>query len=451
LPAARFGVVDYLRERLVGSDLSQAYAAWQALQPMVNDDSRRVALAATEALEEGVPRVIPEVLDLGTAGEGEVRLEGSPIALTAVASSSVGWLRVEQDGAIIRVRPEAPEDQEASLVLSGPTGQWTIPVRLTMPDTESEPPPPPPEPEPQPQPVPPQPEPPHTQPPEPAPQPEPPRAQEPAPQPEPTPPPAVVATTPAPGHGRGTGYVPWWLIAVLIVGSAVLIYLNWPGEADSRKLWYDEDNTGLYVYRSWGDPLILSSFAALVVGLVARWAGPIALGIVAGCAAFVIEHGLLILGGGISGDETTYWLGATAAAAVMAVVLLLVLWPGSWPVWPVAPPAAAMVVAGGILLLVSSLITQPNNGLAFVDVTWLAVLEPFVTVALAWLALAATEARARIWLTAAAATYALISIVSAVPALTEGDSPPAFLTALFGNALVVAGVFSRGLRLQSRP
>ncbi len=107
LPAARFGVVDYLRERLVGSDLSQAYAAWQALRPMVNDDSRRVAQAAAEALEEGVPRVTPAVLDLGTTGEGEARLDGPPIALTAVASSSAEWLRVEQDGATIRVRADA--------------------------------------------------------------------------------------------------------------------------------------------------------------------------------------------------------------------------------------------------------------------------------------------------------------------------------------------------------
>ncbi len=427
LPAARFGVVDYLRERLIGSDLSQAYAAWQALQPMVNDDSRRVALAATEALEEGVPRVTPAALDLGTAGEGEARLEGPPIALTAVASSSAEWLRVEQDGATIRVRAEAgPGDREASVILSGPTGEWTIPVhdtraevavdQMTMPDTESEPPPPPPEPEPEP--------------PQPAPTPEPPHAEPHAEQP--------------------TEKAPWWLIAVLVVGAAILIYLNWPGEADSRKLWYEENTTGWYVYRSWGDPMMIASFAALVASLAARWAGPVALGIVAGCAASVIEDGLLILGGGMSYDETTYWLGATAVALVMVVVLLIVLWPGSWPMWPVARPAMAMVIAGGILLLVHVFVQHPD-GLAFLDVTWLAVVEPFVTVAIAWLALAATAPVARIWLTAAAATYAVISMIAAVPALTEGDSPPAFLTALLGNGLIVAGVLSRELRLPSRP
>ncbi len=317
------------------------------------------------------------------------------------------------------------------MILSGPTGEWTIPVhdtrlevaadRLTMPDTESEPPPPPPEPEPEP--------------PQPAPTPEPPHDEPP------------VDTHVEQPTERTT---PWWLIAVLVVGAAILIYLNWPGAAQSRELWDDETATSWYVDRSWTDPTILASFGALVAGLVARWAGPIALGIVAGCAVSVIEDGLLILAGGISDDETAAWLGSTAVAAAMTVVLLLAQRPWQWRVWPVAPPAAVMVVAGGILLLVHPLVPHPD-GYAFVDVTWLAMLEPFVTVAIAWLALAATLPRARIWLTAAAATYALISIVAAVPALTEGDSPPAFLTALLGNGLVVAGVLSRGWRLRSRP
>ncbi|TCO21182.1 caspase domain-containing protein [Kribbella steppae] len=495
LPAARFGVVDYLRERLLGSDLSQAYAAWQALQPMVNDDSRRVALAATEALEVGVPRMTPEVLDLGTAGEGEVRLDGAPIALIAVASSSVEWLRVEQDGAIIRVRAGAPEDQEASVVVSGPTGEWTIPVRLTMPETESEPPPPPPEPEPEPPQPAPQPEPPHLQPvvemvpetvPEQRRQPRPEPRLEPArdlaepslkPPPEKRAEPAVRRVEPAaklvesppeksvqppaeqpaeertePTRDDVAFTPPWWLIGVLVVGAVILIYLNWPGpEGDPRYIWKDHDNTGWYVFRSWHDPEIVSSFGALLAALAARWSGPIALGIVAGCVGSLIADGLLILGGGIAYIEQNYWLGVTAVAGVMVGVLLIVLWPGRWPVWPVPPAGAALAVAGGILMLMSPLITNPNDGVAFVDVTKLALLEPVVPVALAWLALAASEVRARTWLAAAATTYALISIVAVIPAYTEGNSAAAFLTALFGNLLVIAGVLSRGLRLQSRP
>jgi len=110
-----------------------------------------------------------------------------------------------------------------------------------------------------------------------------------------------------------------------------------------------------------------------------------------------------------------------------------------------------VVVAGGILLLISTLITHPSDGLAFYDVTKLALLEPVATVALAWLALAANQARTRTWLTAATATYALIKIVATVPELTEGGSLPAFLTAMFGNLLVVAGVLTPVLRPLSRP
>jgi hypothetical protein len=237
--------------------------------------------------------------------------------------------------------------------------------------------------------------------------------------------------------------------------------VNWPGETASRKLWYDDDTTGWYVYRSSGDPIVVSSFAALLASVIARWSGPIALGVVAGCVASVLEDGLLILVGGISSDESTKlfgiwadetaaWLVTGAVAATMAAVLLIVLWPGRWPLRPVPPVPVVLAVAGGVLLLVSALIRHPD-GVSFFAVTRLAAVEPLVTVALGWLALAATEGRARIWLTAAAATYAVISMIAAVPALTEGDSPPVFLTALLGNGLVVAGVLSRVLRLQSRP
>ena len=61
---------------------------------------------------------------------------------------------------------------------------------------------------------------------------------------------------------------PWWLIAVLVVGAVILIYLNWPGpEGDPRYLWKDHENTGWYVFRSWHDPEILSSFGALLASL----------------------------------------------------------------------------------------------------------------------------------------------------------------------------------------
>jgi uncharacterized caspase-like protein len=439
LPAARFGVVDYLRERLEDADLGQAYAAWQALHRMVDDDSRKVSEAAIEAIAQGVPRVTPAALDLEVAGGvavGELRVEGPPIARTAVASSEAGWVRVEQDGATVRVTaaPTSSSDRIASVVVEGPTGQCAVPVRLTMPDTESEPPPPPPEPE---------------APSKPTPVPQP-------PEPEQTQPASVVSrqseaprkTPESEKPPKTSGQVPWWAVAALTVGALILVVLNWPGAY--RYIWYDHDNTGWYVYRGWGDPVVLSSFAALLAGLAARWSGPIALGVAGGCAVSLIEGGLVILGAGISWNETGTWVATVAVAAAIVAVLLIVLRPVGWRFWPVAALTAGLIVAGGVLVLASALIKHPD-GISWFTVTKLAVLEPLVMVGLAWLAVAATQARTRIWLATAVTTYAVISIVGSIPAATRGDSPPAFLTALFGNALVAAGVLIRVRRPPSHP
>ncbi|MFG1628875.1 caspase family protein [Kribbella sp. NPDC049227] len=510
LPAARFGVVDYLRERLDGDDLGQAYAAWQALHRMVADDSRKVSEAAGEAIASAVPRVTPGEVVLGEdVPSVELQVEGPPIARTAVASPGAAWVRVEQDGVTVRVSadPADPGNNESSLIVAGPTGECTVPVHLTLPKTNPEPPPPT-EPAPaseervQPLPV--------SEPallsdpaptsapqsdtaatsktsvsqpdPEPvaalkaAPATEPGRVSEPeleavaeskpapvaelatASQPEPqtaaaskpSESTAKPASQPLTSAERGLGTAPpWWAVAVLALGSVALVYLNWPGPLHSQYLWSHSD-TGWWVYRSWGDAVILSSVCAVVASLVARWSGPLALGVVAGCALSVLEDGVVILGGGISADETTPWALSTVVTAAMVAVLLIVLRPTSWRYWPVPVAAAALVVAGGVLILVSALIHHPD-GYSWFTVTKLALIEPVFTAGLGWLAVAATDKRSRIWLAAAVTTFAVMSCISVIPALTQGSSPPAFITAVLGNVLVVVGVLSREVRLQSRP
>jgi hypothetical protein len=243
---------------------------------------------------------------------------------------------------------------------------------------------------------------------------------------------------------------PWWLIAVLIAGSAFLVYLNWPGAAYSRKLWYDS-NQGWYLYRTWYDPAIWGSLIALVAALVARWAGPIALGVVAGCAVSAVEGAVLIVGGGISADETAAWSLSALVAAAVGVALVLWLRPSIGSLWPVWPPAAAMVVAGGILLVLSAVVPH-SDGVSFFMVTPLALLDPIVAVGLAWPALAAVDTRTKTWLTAAVVTYSAIGIIGGIPALTQGHSPADFFTGLFGSVLIAVGVLvSRGRPLPSHP
>jgi uncharacterized caspase-like protein len=486
LSAARFGVVDYLRERLHGADLGQAYAAWQALQRMTDDDSRKVSEAAHRAMAEAVPRVTPENVDLGTLGQAgasaELRLHGPPIALTAAASAGAPWIRVEQDDAVVRVSAESPGPGEhmASLILAGPTGQRTIPVRVRVPDVKVVP-----DLEtvpgvvakPEHEPVPdrelhPEPEPPErpaallpestltpaavsaasiAEPITPAKAehlreqtPQPPDAQPVAADLAPSQPAAAEqapAQPPVSEKAATGGAVSWWVVALMAMGALALIILNWPGPTYSRKIWSDESMTGWRVYRSWHDPEILSSVVVFVASLALRWSGrlaPVALGVVAGGALSIVEDGLLILASDIAGEEVAVWIAATAIAAGVAAVVLLTLRPRSWPLRPVRLPAAGLAIAGGVLLLLSA--TIKTDGVSFLMVTKLAAMEPIVTVALAWLALAAVETSSRLWLSATAITYALVSMVAIIPALTDGGSSSTFVTGLVGNALVVAGI-----------
>jgi hypothetical protein len=520
LTATRFGVVDYLREQLHGSDLGQAYAAWQALQQMIDDDSRKVSEAARRAIAEAAPRATPTELDLATTAEStveaELQLTGPPIALTAVASSATPWLRVEQIGTLVRLSatPPTPGTHETSLLLAGPTGEHTIPIHLQTPEPE-------PESEPEPEPVQGHAAGPETAPavevgPEVAPEPVPesalaglaalespaepassdhePPAQlpeatltaeaeaeaeaeadtdststpapvaEPVTLPEPaaviqpsTPrkpqPAASMARLATPPEGEPPARLPeatvavggpvsWWVVGGLAVGALLLFLMSVPGAAESRTVWSDEANTGWRVYRTWHEPEILGSVVAFVMSLVAGWSrrwAILALGIVAGCVVAVLENGVLILGGGIAGQEVGVWVAATAVAAGMTVVLLAVLRPRGLRLWPVDLPAAAFVVAGAVLLFINAGIRHPD-GISFLDVTKLAPLEAFVVLSLGWLALAAVEPKTRLWLSATTSTYVLISIVASIPALTDGHSEPAFLTSVAGNVLAAVGM-----------
>ena len=134
LSMVRYGAADELRDRLHGEDVRQALAAWHALSAMVEDDSRKVAESAEAALAAAALRVSPEALELVAVGdhaEGELLLDGSPIALCATATSDEPWLHVEQDGSGVRVKAYLGDIQrlEGRLVLTGPiTERLEVPV-----------------------------------------------------------------------------------------------------------------------------------------------------------------------------------------------------------------------------------------------------------------------------------------------------------------------------------
>ncbi len=497
LAATRFGVVDDLRGRLREPDLGQAYAAWQALQRMLDDDSRKVSDAARRGVAEAVPRVTPETLDLGVAdpapAAGELTLEGLPIALAAVADTEISWIRVEQAGAVVRVLAEPPGagTHEGSVRVSGPTGECTILVSVRGRERPAEPPLPA--------------------------EPEPSVAEEPsaaveAPAVPESPPDATPAETvpaalvaheapawpaqpvrkqatrkpavsevavdaalasapatagagepatpdaaverpesgptepesipPGPPASPG-GVAPWWAVGVLVAGAAALIAANLPGEPDTIKAWYDPTTTGWYVFRNWSDQWILASIVALVGALAVRWSAlraGVALGMVIGAVALLTQSAFVVLAGGLAYVYQGRWTITLLVAATMGAVVLVVQRPKVRALWPVLPLGAAAVVAGGVLLVIAATVRHPD-GYSFFSVTELAFISPLVMVALGWLALAtADDPELRPFFTTAAVVFALLSVMAALPALTEGSSAPHFLVALAGDALAVAGV-----------
>jgi hypothetical protein len=463
LTATRFGVVDDLRERLQGADLGQAYAAYQALQRMVEDDSRKVCEAAARWVAAAAPQVAPDSLDLGQvvlgeAAGGELRLNGPPLALAATASASTAWIRVEQSGAAIRVAatPTQPGPAEGAVTIKGPTGEQSVPVRLraAMPEPvpvataqEREP--------------------------EPVPEPEPglvaaaAAGAVPAATPEPVsmaaaateavpvavPEPVSAAATagaaaPKPAPEAVTaelvsppvGRTPWWVTAALALGAIILLAVNWPGPEESRLAWSDS-GTGWHVYRSFGDPYFLASLLALAGALATLAPGRVAryaLAVVAGSGVFLASIGAVYLLGEITGDETGAWLVTVVVAAALAVTALRVAKLDLRRARPTPWPGVALLVAGGGLLFAGSFATHDGN--SFLEVSkGASVLALLALLALAWPAVTSDDMATRRLLGVAAGTDAMLAVVDSLPAVANGLNG-LFILGLLGNAVLVAGV-----------
>lgn len=429
LSAARFGVVDYLRERLTSPDQGLAYAAYQALLQMTTDDSRKVSEAARRALTTAPTALQNLVPDPATP------IAPEPVAPEPVAPEPVAADRVapepaapEPAAAEAGATPAAtPQPSAAEYELAQHELAQRRQERLkAMPGARMKP------------------KPPAVMPPTPAP------TSTTHPTPEAT---AAPASAPAPAPAAAgvsaSTVVPWWAVVVLVVGAVLLVIVNWPGAVDTRRLWSDDSNTGWRVYRSWSDQEMVASVGLLVAGLAARWV-PVAVGIALGCALFVGEDAVVILGGGLADEEKSEWLVAGFLALVLAVTILVALKPRRRLQWTFYPPAAALIIAGGIVSLLGTMIKH-DDGIAWFTVTKLALLGPFVKVALGLLAIFAAGASARLWLSATAITYATVSMIAGIPALTEGSSAPDFLAGLLGNLLIVAGVALAVRRPQTLP
>ena len=123
-----------------GRTWARRLAAWNALTGLVSDDSRRVSSTAEEAVREADLRVTPDVVDLGVLPPGsrqvvDLRLSGPPLALVASAVAAEEWLsgEVDDDGLLhVAVAPPAAGSYQGTLVISSPTGEHPVPVRLEV-------------------------------------------------------------------------------------------------------------------------------------------------------------------------------------------------------------------------------------------------------------------------------------------------------------------------------
>ncbi|HEY3260548.1 MAG TPA: caspase family protein [Pseudonocardiaceae bacterium] len=465
LTATRFGVVDDLRERLHGADLGQAYAAYQALQRLADDDSRKVSEAARRWIASAAPQVSPATLDLGSVvlggtARGEFRLGGPPLALTATASAAAPWIRVDQAGAAVQVTAEPTEAgaAEGTVVLQGPAGEGSVPVRLEVVPAEplaaeplaaepmvgaasvaapepmsvaaAEPTPTAAEPTPaaaEPTPAAAEPTPAAV---EPIPLATPER--EPAPEPLAEPRPVVAAPVSEP-----TGRVPRWSPVALAIGAIILVVLNWPGADGSRYAWLDT-GSGWNIYRSPTDPYIVAALVALVGALLTPVLGQrarFALGVVAGASAFLTAAGAVFLAGQIADDQAIPWAATAVIAAGMAGTAFAVAKPDLRQAPSVRWPHVVLVVSG-VLLLVASLIVT-DEGTSFLAASkGAAVLAPLAVGTLAWLGIASANSATRSLFGTAAGTATVLGVVDSVQTLANDIVWPAII-GLVGNALVL--------------
>jgi uncharacterized RDD family membrane protein YckC len=146
---SRRGVVPDLRRLLESSDPATAEAACRALQGLVRNDIKSIAVDAARALEEVSVRPSPGLVDFGRVVQHQrvphqrIQLLGPMLAHDCVPHPREEWIHavVEADTVDVSVDTERPGEREGALTLEGKAGQATVPVRVEVfaaPDPKSE-------------------------------------------------------------------------------------------------------------------------------------------------------------------------------------------------------------------------------------------------------------------------------------------------------------------------
>jgi hypothetical protein len=424
--ATRLGVAVELRDRLLGPDLGQALAAWNALTGLVSDDSRRVSATAEEAVHEADLRVTPDVVDLGVVPPGarqvvDLRLTGPPLALVASAVSTEEWLsgEVDDDGLLhVAVAPPAPGRYQGTLVISSPTGEHPVPVRLEVVEGAAAPA---------------------------LPAPRAPVSEVPAPAAR-----TSTASTPDDRPAGSTSHRAWpWLPAVQLAAGGLLAWAY----VDLEQLWYMPNDSNL-------DPYSLDGFGVAIAGLLVACVVAItrprlsatATAIAGSVGLFLVTWGYFALGVDEMNSDPSFrdswrgflYLGLLVVALSIVDLARRRLLDG--PVrWHRPPWRQTALLGTGTILGVAALALEVDGRPVWVYSDAQVVGLPLVAGAVAWLVVTAALGDDMRPLRSAAVTVLATSTVAALYIGLNRSAPFALVTAL-GDALLLVGVI-----LASRP
>jgi hypothetical protein len=427
--ATRLGVAVELRDRLLGDDLGQALAAWNALTGLIDDDSRRVSSTASAAVHDADLHVMPNVVDLGVLPPGarqvvDLRLTGPPLARVASAVSTDEWLsgEVGDDGLVhVAVAPPAPGSYRGTLVISGPTGEHPVPVRLEVvagaPAVEAVLPPP-------------------RRPPAPA--------TEPEPAPATARVPAGPLPPPAPVDARPTL---WWAVPAGLLVAAV--GLGWAYVTLDR-LWYLPNSSNLPTYVLDGFGLSILAIAATgVLSLAWPRLAAAASAAAAGLGLFLASWGYVALGNDSMRSDPAFrnnwrvllYVGlAVAAVGVVDLARRQVL---DGPVaWHRPPWRQTALLVAGTLLGVAALGLDVDSQAVWAFTGGQAIALPLLAATSAWVTVSLGSDPSRT-LRVAVAAYLSASAVAALYLAVAASSAFGAGTALGDIFLLAAVVTSR--------
>jgi hypothetical protein len=362
--------------------------------------------------------VTPEEVDLGVLPPGarqvvDLRLSGPPLALVASAVSADEWLsgEVDDDGLLhVAVAPPAPGSYHGTLVVSSPTGEHPVPVRLEVMLGAAEPS-------------------------APAVAPPPRAAAEPAqttasPDVPPAVPPAA-ATAPKQTSRRAWLSVP----TAQLVASAVLGYAY----VTIDRLWYlpNSANLGTYSLDGFGVSIIALAVAG-VIGLTRPKLAVTATSVAGGIGLFFLAWGYFALGNVSMNSDPAFrgawrvflYVGLAVAALTVVDLARRRLLEGSveWqrPGW-----RRTTLLGVGTVLAVAAVAGDIDNQAVWTFTAAQVVVVPFVATALTWVAVtvrmtatgpARAAASAYLSASALAALYLALAASSAFGAATAvGD------------------------------